>query len=81
MSLFIAKICVLQTRVYLFSLLMFKCYLSEFEGVQEKHVRHVLYWLVEENPVGWTEENIGERFLEVWDRLMEINQIYISVFF
>ena len=36
----------------------------------------MLYWLLEENPVEWTEENVGEKFRDLWIQLKEklINQ-------
>ena len=35
-----------------------------------------MYWLLEENPVEWTEENVGEKFRDLWIQLKEklINQ-------
>ena len=32
-----------KVRVYLFSLIIFKCYFEKFEGIKEKHLRHILY--------------------------------------
>ena len=32
-----------KVRVYLFCLIVFKCYFEKFEGIKEKHLRHILY--------------------------------------
>eukprot|EP00092_Neocalanus_flemingeri_P031911 GFUD01034666.1.p1 GENE.GFUD01034666.1~~GFUD01034666.1.p1 ORF type:complete len:850 (+),score=213.74 GFUD01034666.1:67-2550(+) len=58
-----------KVRVYVFALLMYKCYFEAFDGIKEKHIRHIIYMLVERNPVGWTEENIGEKFMLVLSTL------------
>ena len=55
-----------KIRVYMFSLLMLKCHFERFDGLREKHIRHALYWLLEKNPVDWTEENVGEKFMDLW---------------
>ena len=52
-----------KVRVYMFVLLMYKCYFEAFDGIKEKHLRHIFYWLVERSPGDWTEENIGEKFM------------------
>ena len=36
---------------------------------RESHIRHALYWLLEKNPVDWTEENVGEKFMDLWDTM------------
>ena len=32
-----------KVRVYLFCLIIFKCYFQQFDGIKEKHLRHILY--------------------------------------
>ena len=32
-----------KVRVYLFCLIIFKCYFEKFDGIKEKHIRHILY--------------------------------------
>ena len=37
--------------------------------LSERHIRHALYWMIEKNPVDWTEENVGDRFMDLWETM------------
>ena len=80
-----------KVRVYMFSLLMLKCFFASSDpnvtlirynnyswilimnniNLREKHIRHTLFRMIENTPVDWTEENIGEKFLDLWDIMLK----------
>ena len=48
-----------------------KCNMPKNEPflLSERHIRHALYWMIEKNPVDWTEENVGDRFMDLWETM------------
>jgi len=58
-------------RVYFFALVVYKAFFEPFEGINEDHFRYILYWLVEQSPGDWTEENVGEKLIVLLRKLKE----------
>jgi len=54
-----------KVRVYTFAILLFKSCFEKIGAVDATHIKYICYWLMEQSPGDWTEENIGEKFLLV----------------